>query len=362
MIQTRSCLEKLHDYTPGKSIEEVAEKHGLQKVVKLASNENPMGVSPKVQEAINEISSKVHLYPVGHSPKLANAVARELDLQNDQLIFTNGSDEAIWLICTAFLNPGEKVLSSVETFSEYEFCAQLLDGQYNNVPLNKGEFDLNAILEAITPQTKMVFLCTPNNPTGTIVRAKEFEKFFAKVPKEVLVVVDQAYAEYVNDPEYPQLLKRLARESNLMVLRTFSKVYGLAGLRVGYAMAAPKLIKQLLKVKQPFNVNLLAQHAALAAFKDKTFLQASLTNNQLGKQRLEKLFAANSIEYYKSHTNFIAFKMGPKAGEFAQYCESKGLILRHLKSFELPEYIRVTIGLPKELDLFEELLTSFLES
>ena len=357
MVPQRKCLQKLKDYVPGKSKKEVAEKWGLDKIVKLASNENPLGVPREAQEAIRTAADSIHLYPIGHSPVLQEKIATRVGLDPDNVLVANGSDEVIWLLCTAFLNPGEVVLSSVETFSEYEFCSYLLDGQYRKVPLKNGVFDLDALaVEVQKEEVRMVFLCSPNNPTGTLIPKADLQSFLGKVPEDTLVVVDQAYVDFVAPEEDYQLTEWIESFENLVLLRTFSKMYGLAGLRLGYALTDSNNVQALLKVKQPFNVNLVAQKAGEASLEATQFVEDTLRNNALGKQRLEALFQEFQLEFFATHANFIAVRIGSKAGEFCQFCESRGLILRWLKSFQLEEYIRVTIGLPEELDLFESLL------
>ncbi len=360
MPSVRKCLNQLHDYVPGKSIEEVKDQYDLDSVVKLASNENPLGVSPDVVKVLKEMAPDVYKYPIGHSPVLTEKVAQKTGFLKKQIVFGNGSDEIIWLLCTAFLNPNDKVLTSIETFSEYEFCAHLLDGQFVAMPLNKGAYDLTSLTQKskeIDP--KIIFLCSPNNPTGTLIENEDLIRFLKEVSKDTLVVLDQAYIDFVKQDKQLNWPDLVAEFPNLVLLRTFSKMYGLAGMRVGYAMANEVVTKSLLKCKQPFNVNLMAQKAAETALDDLEFVEQTILNNEKSKRRIECLCNEFSCAYFDTHANFICIEIGNDAGEMCKYFESQGLIVRWLKSFNLPTKIRVTLGLPEEIDLFEKLWRSW---
>lgn len=352
----RQILKTLHDYVPGKSIEEVRQEYGLEAIIKLASNENPLGPSPKAVEAIKDTAEEVFRYPLGDSPELAKFLTERLGLKKSNVCFGNGSDEVIWLLSTVFLNPGDEVISSQPTFSEYAFCTQLLDGVYKEVPLQDFCHETKALLGAITEKTKIIYLCNPNNPTGTWVEKEEMREFLKAVPAHIQVVVDQAYCEYAQTEAYPQLIEELAEFPNLTLLRTFSKVYGLAGMRIGYALANESTISAMMKVKQPFNVNLLAQKAALAALQDNEHMLASIAVNQSGLEKLTSGLDSLGLEYLPTVANFLAVKLGPQAGEVVKWMESKGLIIRWLKSFGLKEWVRITISFDEDMQLVLDLL------
>jgi histidinol-phosphate aminotransferase len=355
VLINRPILDELKDYVPGKAIEQVQAEWNLDRVIKLASNENPLGPSPKAIEAAQGLLSQVHLYPIGHSPKLTQKMADFLKVQPENLIFTNGSDELLWMIATAYLNPGQETLSCAPTFSEYKFSTQLLDGRYKTVPLAQESYDLKALVAAITPLTKIIFVCSPNNPTGGYNTHSEVIEFLNAVPPHILVVIDQAYCEYATASDYPYLTEELNSYPNLILTRTYSKIFGMAGMRVGYGIANPQIIKTLMRVKQPFNVNLIAQKAAEAALDDAEFIAKSRQINSEGMAFLEGVLLGAGFEFYPSQANFICFKV-EKAAEFVRFCESKGLILRHLKSFAMDEWVRITVGLSEQNMFFAELV------
>jgi histidinol-phosphate aminotransferase len=355
LAETRPLVKNLKEYVPGKDKSEIQRKYGLEKVVKIASNENPLGCSPRAIEAIKKAAVDVNIYPMGNSVELCQVLSDKIGVDPKNMAFSNGSDEMIWMLATAFLNPGEKVLSSEHTFSEYKFCTQLLDGQYQNIPTKDYFFDLDGILNSIDENTKMVFLCNPNNPTGNYLTAAKIDDFLKQVPSHVLVVVDQAYVEYATASDYPQLENQWERFPNLVLLRTFSKIYGLAGLRIGYALASAECISALFKVKQPFNVNLIAQKAAIAALKDEEFVQRTIQVNEEAKLSLYQFFQKEEVQYIPTQTNFIAFCLPDRAKDFVMYCESQGLILRHLASFDLVDWVRITLSLPIDMNFFKSL-------
>jgi len=356
MIPSRKCIEFLHDYVPGKSIEEIRELHGLQTVIKLASNENPLGPSPKALESFQSSLHNLHLYPRGDCPQLRTALSHNLQVPEDRLILGNGSDEVISFICFAYLEPGLAALSCKPTFAVYESATRLMGAEYRALPLKDWKFDLEALAQAITPDVRVIFVCNPNNPTGTWVTKDEINRFMAKVPPSVLVVVDQAYCEFADDSEFPLLVDELDQYPNLLLLRTFSKIYGLAGARVGYGIGHPEVIAKLWKVKPPFNVNLPAQAAATAAVGDSAHLTHTLEINAAGKLVLEQGLRDFGFKVLPTQANFLAFHVGATAPKLVSWLEQNGMIVRGLKSFGIPEWIRVTVGLATENQRFLELL------
>jgi len=356
MLQARPELDKLKEYVPGKSIREIQLKHGLADVVKLASNENPLGPSPKAKEAYRAAADQLHLYPQGSAPELISALSAKLGVSPNQLIPGNGSDEILDLVGRAYVRPGDKVLGASSTFSVYETVAHTNGAEYVPVPLRNWTYDLDALRAAIDARTRVIFICNPNNPTGTWLSRTDLNAFLAQVPAHILVVVDQAYCEFADEPAYPDLISELAQYPNLLLARTFSKIYGLAGLRVGYGIGSPTVITALWKVKPPFNVNLPAQIAATAALADTVHIDRSLELNRNGKQWLATQLTELGLEFLPTQANFLCIRIGTQASEFVTWLESRGLIIRWLRSFSMPEWVRVTIGTQSENELFLRLL------
>ncbi len=356
--KTRPELSLLGDYVPGKSIDEVREKYGLDSVVKLASNENPLGPSPKAVEAAVRALSDAHRYPQGNAPSLTAALAAKLGVAPGKLVFSNGSDEMVQMVAEAWIAPGSEVLICEPTFSEYRFAAQLAGAEVRALPLRDGKFDLDALLGAVTERTSAVFVCCPNNPTGGWNSRAELLAFLDALPEHVLLVLDQAYGEFApaaGASDYDGLLDQTDRP-NLVLLRTFSKIHALAGLRVGYAIASPELVRALYKVKQPFNVGLVSQAAAVAALGDDGHMERSLRLVSEGMASLRAVFASWGWTVLPSAANFLAVKPSRgSAKELVAELESQGLILRWMASFGMPDFFRITIGTKAENARFVEL-------
>lgn len=361
--QTRKALENIKPYVPGKPIEEVQREFGLDDVIKLASNENPLGPSPKAKEALVSGIADVHIYPDGSHYHLKQDLARFHGLDPDYFIIGNGSDEVLKLLAETFINEGDEGIMADPSFSEYDFCVTLMGGKMVKVPVNNGlGLDLQAMAAAITDKTKLVFVCNPNNPTGTIVRGNELDDFLAKVPDHVIVVFDEAYFEYVEDEGYRSGLDYLKEgHQNVVVLRTFSKIYGLSGLRVGYGIAQPELINWISRTREPFNVNSLAQLGARAALTDDEFVATSREVNNKGKEYLYREFQARNISFVPTHTNFIFADVGVDCKEVFQSLLKQGVIIRTGDIFGYPTYIRVTIGTEEENKRFIAALDKTLE-
>lgn len=332
-------------YVPGKPVEEVQRELGISDVIKLASNENPLGPAPRAIEAIRDAAAGIHIYPDGNCYYLKEALSEKLGVSPAHLVIGNGSDEVIKLLAEAFFQPGDEVVTAEPTFGEYAYAARLMGAKLVTVKAREGlGHDLERMAEAVTEKTKAVFVCNPNNPTGTMNTKKEWENFLDRIPPHVLVVVDQAYLEYVENPEYPDGLAYLDSGKKLLVLRTFSKIYGLAGLRVGYGVAPPDLAACLNRVREPFNVNLLAQIAAKAALDDEEFLARSREVNREGKKQLGQGLAELGLEYLPSETNFLFFVTPFHSKEVFRRLLTKGVIVRSGDIFNQPHYIRVTVG------------------
>jgi histidinol-phosphate aminotransferase len=342
----RSPLDKIKDYVPGKSMQEVMQARGLSSVVKMASNENPLGPSPKAQQAIAKALQELHLYPRGDAPELTASYAQYAKIDPSKIIFGNGSDELIWLLCSVFLNPGEEVLTFTPTFSVYKMATLLLDGVYRDIALNPDwHMDLNALLEQLEPNTRMVFLCSPNNPTGKWLTKNEILEFRNALPKHIALVVDQAYGDFVQEDSYHGLDQHV--EDGIILLRTFSKLFGLAAVRLGVCIAPAEIIRLLYRVKMPFNVNIPAQVAGVAALADEAHLKQTLALTAQGKVFFEDLCRELSLQFIAGGANFIAVRLGNTAIQAVEWLESKGFIIRSLKSFGMEEWVRITYGLPE---------------
>jgi histidinol-phosphate aminotransferase len=353
-------IEKLIPYPPGKPIEELEREYGIQGSVKLASNENALGPSPKAVQAIKEVLGGLHRYPDGSGYYLKESLADFYDVNPENLIIGNGSNEIIELIFRTFLLPGDEVVVAKPTFVVYELVTQAARGKSIVVPLKDMTYDLESMLEKITSRTRLVFVANPNNPTGTIVKKNEFESFLLSVPDDVIVVLDEAYCEYVTDSDFPSGIEYWNMGKMVVVLRTFSKIFGLAGLRIGYGIAKAELIANMNKVRQPFNVNSLAQIGARAALNDSKHIEMSKENNRKG---LDFLFGKlQGLGYFclPTQANFFLIKVGNNAADIYERLLRKGVIVRPMKGYSLDDYIRVTVGLPEEnrrfIEAFQEVV------
>ncbi len=342
----RDCLKNLSKYIPGKQEEDVKEEFALSSVIKLASNENPLGPSPRALRTAKKALKESSKYPDQHHVPLRSALAAKFGLSPDNFVVGNGSDEIMLLIAQAFLNAGQEVVLSRNTFSVYEFVAKLMDGRPLQVDLKDHAYDIDGFIEKINPKTKLVFICNPNNPTGTIVAPGKIEDLLSKVSKDTVVVVDEAYGDYCEREEFTSAVGSIEKYDNLIVLKTFSKIYGLAALRVGYGVSSKQLIECLNLVKMPFNVNRIGQIAALAALDDAEFVKKSIKNNSLGKKYLYKELSKLGLSFLKTQANFIYIDLKRSAEEVFVKLMQRGIIIRPLNSFGLPTAIRVTIGKP----------------
>lgn len=341
MVKPRDALSGIPEYKPGEN----PKKPG---VIKLASNENPFGPSPKALEAIKKESSRLQAYPDQKFALLREALSKKLGFTKDHFIVGNGSDEIMQLAAEAFLSAGDEVLLPKNSFSVYELVARVFDGKVSAVELNDYRIDLSAFASRITDRTKLIFLCNPLNPCGTIFTQAELSTFLKKVPPSALVVIDEAYMEFVESEDFPRSLELVKERDNVLVLRTFSKFYGLAGLRAGYGVASPKVIAPLYLVKMPFNVSRLAQAGALAALEDRAFLEKTYKNNLEGKKYLYAELDKLGLKYKKTESNFIFIEVGREADGLFLELLGQEVIIRPLTSFGLPRAIRVSIGSPEQ--------------
>ncbi len=356
MIDPRPELSKLSDYVPGKSIDEIRAKYGLSKVVKLASNENPLGASPKAIGAYREIGDILHLYPRGDAPKLIDAIATFYGIDKNQVVLGNGSDEIIDMVGKAFIRQGDNCIGITPTFSVYKFTTLSNGADFIGVGSGDQKTPLSELLKAINEKTRVVFICSPNNPTGVYYTKDEMVGFLDKVPGNVLVFLDQAYSEFATASDYPVLIDMLDKYRNLFINRTFSKIYGLAGLRVGYAFGSIDVISAMWKIKPPFDINQAAQVAAIAALSDRDHVRRTLELNAEGIRYLTPEFESLGFRVLPTQGNFICIHVGPKAKDLVQFLEQNGMIVRGLTSFGLPEHIRVTLGKREENEFLVNLV------
>lgn len=343
-MRPKAHIVDLPVYQPGRAIEDVKRTYGLTDVIKLASNENPFGFSPRVREAVIQAVSSANRYPDGAATALRRALSEHLGVGEESLICGNGSDEIVQLIARAYLAPGTSTVMATPTFPRYKTNAVIEGARVIEVPLKDGRHDLDAMAAAVTDDTRVVWVCNPNNPTGTMVTHDELVAFLARVPRHVLVVLDEAYVEYVTDARFPRSLELLRAHENLILLRTFSKIYGLAGFRIGYGIAAPTVIDALNRVREPFNTSFVAQAAALAALKDQAFVAACVEKNEEGKRQLYEGFARLGLHYYETHANFILVDVGRPAGAVFEALLRQGVIVRSGEALGYPMALRVTIG------------------
>ncbi|MBI5407038.1 MAG: histidinol-phosphate transaminase [Nitrospirae bacterium] len=350
-------IRRLVPYSQGKPIEELERDLGIKEAIKLASNENPLGASRRALEAVERYLNRLHRYPDGGGFYLRGAIARKWGVSPDAVVLGNGSNEIIELLIRTFMSPGDNAVVSENTFSVYRLIVTAANGNVTTVPMKAGRYQLEKMGEGISPKTRLVFISNPNNPTGTIVTASEVRDFMNNIPEDVLVVFDEAYAEYVTSGEYPSSIDYLREGRPVAILRTFSKIYGLAGLRIGYGLTPVEISEMLNRVRQPFNTNALAQAAALAALEDVEHVEKSRRVNQEGKGFLYKEFESMGIAYLPTEANFIYFQAGDDGKVLFDAMLKEGVIIRHIGGPNL----RVTIGLPEENRRFTEALRKVLD-
>lgn len=357
MIPVPENIRSITPYSPGKPIEELERELGISGSIKLASNENPLGPSPKAVAAVKKALAGLHRYPDGSGYQLTQALSKKHGVESSRIILGNGSNELIELAVRAFVQPGDEVVSADPSFVVYRMVTQAASGVNVVVPCRDDRHDLDAMAERITPRTRIVFIANPNNPTGTMNTEAEMDRFLGRVPGHVLVAVDEAYFEYVTHADYPDTLERLREGRELLVLRTFSKIYGLAALRIGYGIGADGVIEAMNRVRQPFNTNSPAQAAALAALGDYKHVERSIALNNEGKRFLYQSFDNLGVRYVPTEANFVFIDAGRDCGELYEALLRKGVIIRPLGGTKL----RVTIGLPEENQRFVNELTNLLK-
>ncbi len=353
-IHQQRGLDSIKPYVPGKPIEDVQREYGLNDVIKMASNENPLGVSPKAIEAMRKALPRLHHYPDSAAYEFRAALAEHFDVNQSQVAVGNGADDLILELSMAYLDDDDEVVVSRSSFPMYDIYSTAMRARMVKTPLTTDHsIDLHAMADAITDRTRIVYVCNPNNPTGTIVTADTVHAFIERVPEEVIVVLDDAYAEMVDSNVFPDSIGYIREgRRNVVVIRTFSKVYGLAGIRIGYGFAHPDVIATLMKIKPPFNVNVLAQAAGIAALDDQEFVARSVEENRQGRRYLCAEFDRLGLSYAESHTNFILVRIGDRAGDVQQALLRRGVIVRPCGAYELPDFLRVSIGSRAENERF----------
>jgi len=356
-IHVRENISSLVPYPPGKPIEELERELGISGSIKLASNENPLGPSPKAVDAIAKALAGLHRYPDGSCYYLKEKLSSILGVPHEMITFGNGSNEIIELIIRACLAPGEEAIMGDPSFAVYPIAVKTVGGVSRLVPLKDMKHDLEAMAALINRKTRIIFIANPNNPTGTMVTGAEFAAFMKKVPEDVIVCVDEAYVEFVRGEDFPDTLSYIREGRAVVMLRTFSKIYGLAGLRVGYGVAHPELMDYINRVRQPFNVNTLAQIGAIAALDDNGHLERTRENNAKGLQYLMTELKKLGFDCVDTEANFFLVKVGNGKAIYDALLK-KGVIVRPMASYNMPEYIRITVGLPEEnkrfMDAFKE--------
>jgi histidinol-phosphate aminotransferase len=346
-------LDAVKPYVPGKPVKEVKRALGLEEVIKLASNENPLPPSLLVLKAIETASKNMNEYPDGYCYYLRESLAAKLGVSGNNLIFGNGSDEVLILAIRAFAGQGDEVVMAKPTFMVYSIASMVEGVDIKQVPLKNLKYDLDAMAKAVTDRTKIIFIANPDNPTGSYVTREELDAFLNKLPDTVCIVLDEAYYEFATGEDYPETLPLINDpEKNIIITRTFSKAYGLAGLRVGYGIAREDIAEVLNKVREPFNVNSLAQAAALAALEDVEYLNKSVALVDEERRRFFGFLEDMGIEYVKSRANFILINTKKDSRSIFDQLMKQGIIVREMSGWGLPGYIRVNIGLPEQDDRF----------
>ena len=351
---------RLVAYEPGKPVEELAREMGLQPgdIIKLASNENPLGPSPKALEAMRTALDRAHFYPDGGGWALRGAIAEHVGLQRENVVLGNGSNEIIELAGHAFLHPDDEVITARHAFAVYPLMTQLFGARSVEIPDPGFRHDLRAMLAAISRRTRLVFIANPNNPTGTMVGQEEIDRFMSEIPQHVLVIFDEAYFEFLDDP--PDVIKFVREGRNVLVMRTFSKIQGLASLRIGYGLAPRELAEVLQKTRQPFNANGIAQAGALAGIQDAEHMRRTRELAREGREYFESEFARLGLEYVPSTANFVMVNVGDGDKVFEALL-ARGVIVRSMRSYKLPQWIRVSVGTQEQNQRFVAELSRLVE-
>ncbi|MDP4178553.1 MAG: histidinol-phosphate transaminase [Bacillota bacterium] len=359
-LKYREALDSILNYKPAKSLQEIQDELGIDKILKLSANENAMGCSPLVYKALQKLPEEINLYPDFYCTKLREKLIKTLNVKEEQLIFGNGSFELISLLAQAFINSGEESIIPEPSFGWYKTVTLAMNGVIKSIPLRNHKIDLKDVLNQVNDKTKIIWLCNPNNPTGTIFEKQEFEKFIENIPTRIILVLDEAYIDFVSSDEYFDTTKLVDKYKNIISLRTFSKVYGLASLRIGYGIADKEIIDIINKIRLPINVNAAAQAAALASLNDENFKKSCIENNKEGKEYYYKSFSEMGLEYIPTETNFIMVNVLKDSMKVTDELLRKGISLRAGTEFGMNTWLRITIGKIEENILVIEKLKQVL--
>lgn len=360
-MRWRKALKGMAPYTPGKSIDEVKELYGLEEVIKLASNENPYGAVPAVKEHLSAEAINFEIYPDGYAGKLRKKMAEKLGVEENSLLFGSGSDEIIVIIARALLGPGTNTILATPTFPQYAHHAKIEGAEVKEIPLIDGAHDLNGFAEAIDNNTSVIWLCSPNNPTGSLINHSDLMNFLSKVPENILVVIDEAYYEYIVDESYVNTVSLVEQFPNVIVLRTFSKAYGLAAFRIGYGISHPTIISNLDTVRSPFNITTAGLQLAEKSLEDDVFIDDCRALNREQMERFKQFAANNNLHVFDSQANFILVEVPMGANEATELFLQQGLIVRSGDALGIPGYVRVTVGTASQNDSFFKAFTALLE-
>ncbi|KXK06046.1 MAG: histidinol-phosphate transaminase [Ignavibacteriaceae bacterium] len=365
MIKVSDYIENLKPYVPGMSIDEIKRKFSLERIYKLASNENSLGPSPKAVEAMKNTLAQLHRYPDISAIRLREKISLIDSLSPENIAIGNGSEGILAVLLRAFLVPGDEVISSEKTFIGFQVLARGREQKFIEIPMYPGEFrfNLKAISNAVNDKTKIIYICNPNNPTGTIVNGDELEEFLQSVPREVMIIIDEAYYEYARGRgNYESAVKFLSEFDNVVILRTFSKIYGIAGIRIGYSISSPEIAETIMKVKLPFEPGILAQEGAIASLDDEDFVNRSVRMNSEGYEYVTSIYGELKLNYIPSYANFVMIRMNSEGevNKLTEYLLRNGVIIRPLKPFGLPDCLRITIGTPEENSFMGNNLQGFL--
>lgn len=359
----RKELDALRPYVPGKPIEEVQKEYGIDQIEKLASNENPLGPSPKAVEAVKKAAEHINIYPDAYAMKLKEEIAKRTNLSHENIITGNGGEQIIQIIAQTFISHGNEALMADTTFGLYETSVLNMGGVPIQLPLKDYKHDLDGFIEKINDNTKIIYICNPNNPVGNILNKEEIDKFVAKVPEDVVIVFDEAYYDYAKvNPEYPETLDILAKRPNTVILRTFSKVAGIAGVRVGYALTTKEIAAQMSKVKDVFNVNVLAQAAALGALEDADHIEKTVKLNYESLRMIEKYCDENDFEYIKSNANFMFMNVNTHSKPVFEELMKKGIIIRPGYLWKWDNWLRVSTGTIEQTEKYIQTLDGILKA
>lgn len=345
MIKPRDFLKKINPYKPGKPIEEVARELNLKgEIIKLASNENPLGPSPLALQAIRKALEESNLYPDDNCYYFKKKLAERLKVSPEHLFIGNGSVEILPLVALAYLDPEHSAVGSEGAFVWFKIAVHIAASELIETPMKNYTHDLKAMLRAIQKNTRLIYIANPNNPTGTMVTKEEVEEFFQKIPEDILVVMDEAYHEYIDDPHYPDSFNHLRKRKNILILRTFSKIYGLAGVRLGYGIASEEIIAGLSKLRISFNVNRLSQMAGMAALDDYEHVKKGKATNDAGKKYLYEAYEKLGLFYLPTYGNFIFVDFARDSQTVFEALQRRGIITRTIKEYGFPHALRITIG------------------